>query len=55
MSINPGSSAKVALVKAGTTYRYHLNVSDGQTICSYNPPGPPKAKDISHVSYLGCK
>lgn len=55
VSINPGNSAKVALVKAGTTYRYHLNVVDGQTICSYDPPGSPKPKDISHVSYFVCK
>lgn len=55
VSISHGSSAKVALVKAGTTYRYHLNVHDGQVICSYDPPGSAKAKDISHVSYFGCK
>lgn len=53
-------AAKVVLVKAGSQqsagyeYRAYINVSAGQQICSYNPPGPSDGKDISHVSYFRC-
>ena len=53
--ISGASSAKVAIVKAGTTYQYYLNVHDGQTLCSYDPPGRQGRKDISHITYYGCK
>jgi hypothetical protein len=55
VDINGASSAKVAMVKAGQTYKYYLNVQDGQTLCSYDPPGSEKPKDISHITYLNCK
>ena len=42
-------------MKAGTTYQYYLNVHDGQTLCSYDPPGWQGRKDISHITYYGCK
>lgn len=53
-------SAKVVIVKAGSSqsiaysYRTYLNVTAGQQLCSYDPPGNDKAKDISHVTYFRC-
>lgn len=53
-------SAKVVIVKAGSassieySYRTYLNVTAGQQLCSYDPPGSDKAKDISHVTYFRC-
>jgi hypothetical protein len=50
-----GFLAAVVLVKAGQTYQYYLNVLPGQVLCSYDPPGSGKPKDISHVSYFICE
>jgi hypothetical protein len=41
-------SAKVVLLKAGTQYRYFLNVTSGQQLCSTNN------HDISHISKFRC-
>ncbi len=41
-------SAKVALVKAGQSYKYYLNVTAGQILSSNN------GQDISHISYFRC-
>lgn len=53
-------SAKVVIVKAGSSssieysYKTYLNVTAGQQLCSYDPPGSDKPKDISHVTYFRC-
>lgn len=53
--------AKVAIVKAGSShsiayeYRTYLNVKKYDLLCSYDPPGSSRAKDISHVTYFDCK
>ncbi len=53
-------SAKVVIVKAGSEqsatweYRTYLNVTQGQQLCSYEPPGSSDGKDISHLSYFRC-
>lgn len=53
-------AAKVVIVKAGSSssieysYKTYLNVTVGQQLCSYDPPGSDKAKDISHVTYFRC-
>lgn len=54
------TAAKIAIVKAGSSnsiefsYKAYLNVTQGQQLCSYDPPGSVKAKDISHVTYFRC-
>ena len=41
-------NASIVLIKAGTKYKYYLNVVAGQQLCSYD------GKGISHVSYFTC-
>ncbi len=41
-------SAKVVLVKASTSYKYYLNVTPGQQLCSFT------GQDISHITKFRC-
>jgi len=52
-------SAAVVLIKAGTQWRVYLNVKVGDWLCSCGGEAPRASnvapKNISHISYFGCK